>query len=157
MDPDSYQTPFGHHAIPSIQYQLNQTRIFYPKKKKYKKNLTYPNHILSSNHNHSQVLPKSQKAALSTLAEWLRLSTLSLGVGKHVFDSALALLKQGSHKMQTTYALAAASLVIAAKFEHGTMISRHRQLPLRTANRVPKVQMSDATRVQGHLLNVIII
>ena len=51
-----------------------------------------------------------------SLAEWLRWAAVSLGVGKHVFDNALGILTESSQKMETTYALAAASLVIATKF-----------------------------------------
>ena len=92
LDPDSYQTPFGIQLFPSIEQQFNHTRMFYTKKKKYKKTYAYSHHINPAHSNQSQQLPNSPKAGLETLAEWLRLSTISLGVGKHVFDSALALL-----------------------------------------------------------------
>jgi hypothetical protein len=70
-------------------------------------------------------MPKSQKADLLVLAEWLRWAAVSIGVGKHVFNNALSLLSEGSQKLECTYALAAAALAIATKLEHSTLMSRH--------------------------------
>ena len=76
----------------------------------------------------------------------MRWSAVGLGVDKHVFDKGIALLWSGSQKMESTYGLAAASLVIATKFEHGPMLSRYRELPIRPAKRLPRVQISDAAK-----------
>jgi len=115
LDPDSYHTPFYGHQLPPSRFNPGFSRIFYSKKKKYKRNNPEHTHPFPSS-NKSDHMPKSQKAGLVVLAEWLRWSAVSMGVNKHVYDNALALLREGSQKMETTYALAAASLVIAAKF-----------------------------------------
>ena len=63
----------------------------------------------------SQSPSQNQKADLLALGEWLRWAAVTLGVGKHVFDNAVSLLREGSQKLECTYALAAAALAIATK------------------------------------------
>lgn len=124
---DSYHTPVcAQHGSKLIE-MLSSSRVFLSHKKKYKKTPSTYQHTVEklSKVEHQDKMPKSQKADLLVLAEWLRWAAVSIGVGKHVFNNALSLLSEGSQKLECTYALAAAALAIATKLEHSTLISRH--------------------------------
>ena len=95
IDPDTYHTPFCAQHAPDHLSQ--HTRIFKSAKRKHKRHLftyQYLNQQEQTENNQ-----KYQKTSFIKLAEWLRWSAVSLGLAKHVFDNALAVMKQGSQKI----------------------------------------------------------
>lgn len=85
---------------------------------------------------------KYPKSSLVVLADWTRSAAYGLKLQKHVFDNALAILKEASHRLESTFTLAAAALLLAVKFEHGPMLVKQKELPLRPAKRQPRVLIS---------------
>jgi hypothetical protein len=156
LDSDSYRTPSCTQPFSLTPSRFYFTRNFLTRRKRYRRGVG-PSHLdATMQPDEGLDVPRSQKGTMMALAEWLRWAAVSLGVGKHVFDNALEVLTESSQKMENTYALAAACLLIATKLENSALLARHRELPVRPANRLPRVRISDASKVEGLLLNVLL-
>jgi hypothetical protein len=97
------------------------------------------------NTEHRPIAPKKYpKANVYVLADWIRYVTVGLRMEKHVFDNAVAILKDASVSLETTYSMAAGALLLAIKLEYGPILTRQKELPVKPAKRMPRVLISDA-------------
>lgn len=92
--PDNYHTPVCAQNLEKYGEMCKSSRVYLSRKQKYKKTPSTMHHSAQkiNKEENEEEPPKSQRANLITLAEWLQWAAISLGVGKHVFNNALTLL-----------------------------------------------------------------
>ena len=80
----------------------------------------------------------------------MRWTAFTLGLNRHAYHNALSLLAKVTPTLEHSYSTAAAALSIAAKIEHGRLISRFKELPVKKGGlQVPRVSMGEVAKSEA--------